>query len=1153
MKLASTSKFTRDACNNVFSDKNLIGKSFVSKVAVVLTGLLFVVGCGDKALQKRTDLKDHQDLRSGKLFTKLSGEYTGITFNNRNKEDYKSDYNVLKYPYYYHGGGVAVGDINGDGLQDVFFTGNLVSNRMYLNLGDFQFKDITEEAGLLSKDWSTGANFVDINGDGLLDLYVCRSGPSKLNSKLRNLFYINKGNMTFEEKAVEMGLDNQNHSTQSVFLDYDKDGDLDVYIGDLSMYGQTNINERFKDLKRPGQLEKASGRFYRNDGNMKFTEITSKVGMLKYGFALGIVTSDINKDGWPDLYVTNDFTVPDFFYLNNKKGGFVEVQKLSTRQITMNAMGCDVQDFNNDGLPDIAVVDMNDTDHERSKTNMATMSTEAFWSYVNKLHYQPQYMFNSLQMNNGNGSFSNIANAAGIGSSDWSWSVLLADFDNDGYKDNFIANGFRRYENDKDFREYWKTVVQQYGQAIPIEVLEDLRNHMPEGKLQNYVFRNTGTMSFEDKSKEWGLADLSFSNGATYADLDNDGDLDLLVNNIDQEAFVYRNDVDAKEDVHYLRVKCNSKELRGALHTKVTIYHKDKMQYQELVTARGYLSAVENVLHFGLGNENKVDSVRIDWINGKTELLTNVNADQVLEVYESKGVKRRKKKTKTKALIAGLNPANYGIDFKHEENVYDDFDVEVLLPQKQSALGPFVGAGDVNGDRLDDMFIGGAKGQSGVLYLQDDKGHFSIQPGPWEADKTCEDMSSLFFDADNDGDLDLYVVSGGSADIESKKDFQDRLYLNDGSGRFKKSRGRLPKITASGLRVKPLDIDQDGDMDLFVGGRVLPEKYPYPTRSYLLENKNGYFKDISAKTPELMTPGLINDVLCTDFTGDGKVDIVLAGEWMPIRFYENTGKKSFTEVTKTYGDESIVGWWYSLTLGDLNGDGLEDIIAGNLGVNNKFHPTKEKPLYLYSADFDSNGTCDVVLSKEYKGRKVPVRGKQCSSDQMPFLNEKFQTFGEFAKASLEDMYGEKELQEALQVQATDFRSYMYIANKNGSYDIEVMPAEAQLAPINAAHIKDFTGDGLADIMIGGNLYNAEVETPRYDAGVGLIMKGDGKGAFSKISLMDSGFFIRKDCKDIQLLRGLNSDKCIVVNNNDVTQLFDLGKIFSGEELVLKAD
>ena len=521
MNLASNSEFTPDGKKSVSFEANTTQRSLIYNVSFVLLTAMLLVGCGSGIMDKRADLKDHKELQSGKMFTKLSGAYTGITFNNKNQEDYTSDYNVIKYPYYYHGGGVAIGDINGDGLQDVFFTGNLVSNRMYLNLGDFQFKDITEEAGLLSDGWSTGANFVDINGDGLLDLHVCRSGPSKTKSKRTNLFYINKGDMTFEEKGAEMGLDNENRSTQAVFLDYDKDGDLDVYVGDLSMYAQVNINERFKDLKKPGKIGQASGKFYRNDGNLKFTEITSQVGMLKYGFALGIVTSDLNKDGWPDIYVTNDFTVPDFFYLNNTKGGFIEVQNLTTRQITMNGMGCDVQDINNDGLLDIAVVDMNDTDHERSKTNMATMNAPAFWSYINKLNYQYQYMFNSLQLNNGNGSYSNIANAAGIGQSDWSWSILLADFDNDGFKDNFIANGFRRYENDKDFREYWKVVVEKYGEDIPSDVLKELQALMPEGKLQNYIYHNNGNTTFEDKTTEWGMGGLSFSNGAAYADLDN--------------------------------------------------------------------------------------------------------------------------------------------------------------------------------------------------------------------------------------------------------------------------------------------------------------------------------------------------------------------------------------------------------------------------------------------------------------------------------------------------------------------------------------------------------------------------------------------------------------------------------------------------------
>ena len=445
----------------------------------------------------------------------------------------------------------------------------------------------------------------------------------------------------------------------------------------------------------------------------------------------------------------------------------------------------------------------------------------------------------------------------------------------------------------------------------------------------------------------------------------------------------------------------------------------------------------------------------------------------MLDVFETDAVSVKRKRPSYDKIATMVDPADYGITFKHKENPYDDFEVEVLLPQRQSALGPFAGVGDVNGDLLDDVYIGGAMGQAGVLYLQDHKGNFSVQNGPWEADASCEDMSSLFFDADGDGDKDLYVVSGGSADIKNKKNFQDRLYLNNGNGKFTKTKGRLPKMEVSGLRVKSLDIDNDGDLDLFVGGRLLPEKYPYPTRSYLLENNNGRFKDITSKTPALMTPGLINDVLCTDFTGDGKTDIVLAGEWMPIRFFENKGNKSFTEVTDSYGDPDVKGWWYSLAAGDINNDGKEDIIAGNLGLNNKFHVSPNKPLDLYSDDFDSNGTCDVVLSKKYKGRKVPVRGKQCSSEQMPFINDKFATFQEFAKASLEDMYGEEELKNALHVQANDFSSYMFINNGNG-FDLEELPMEAQFAPANAILIHDFTGDGEQDLLIGGNMHHAEV-------------------------------------------------------------------------------
>lgn len=1108
-------------------------------LGLCLTVAVFLVSCGDTNNSttinipeiKTTQGKDAK-IPADKQFTLMPDSYTGLSFANRLGEDIHGTYNVLAFTYYYNGAGVSTGDINNDGLPDIFVTGNTVSNRLYLNKGDMQFEDITEKAGLMSKQWSTGVTMTDVNNDGYLDIYVCRAGPNKVADNRSNLMYINNGDLTFTEKAKEMGIADTNHSTHASFFDYDKDGDFDLYVADYSLYSRMNINEVMKEVQDEKKLREASGKLYRNDDG-KFVDVSKSAGVLNYGYGLGLVTSDFNHDGWTDIYVSNDFTVPDFMYINNGDGTFTDKTKQITKQISYDGMGCDIADFNNDGKVDIAVVDMTETDHVRNKTTMANMNTQAFWSYVNRLDYQHQYMFNSLQLNRGNGTFSNVAFAAGLGSTDWSWSALFADLDNDGWKDFYVTNGYRRYSNDKDFRDELNT----RGKNLTKELREELYAKIPEYKLSNYVYRNSKDLDFINETKDWGMEHPSYSNGAAYADLDNDGDLDILVSNVDAKTFVYRNNSNLKDKNNFLRVKPAGKNAALISNAKVSLYSGDQVQFQEYTPSRGYQSSVEHMLHFGLGKVDVVDSVKVEWLSGKTQVMKNVKANQILVLDESKSKKINTRASQEETIFTQTATNTLGIDYVHKENEYNDFEVEVLLPHKQSSLGPFAGVGDVNNDGLDDFYLGGATGQEGELYVQTKSGKYKKMKGPWQADKESEDMSSLFFDADGDGDMDLYVASGGSADVTSTNLFQDRLYLNQGNT-FTKAKGWLPKMISSTLRVKALDYDNDGDQDLIVGGRLTPEKYPYPSRSYLLENKGNSFKDVTGNSPEMMSPGLINDILCTDFNNDGKTDIIMAGEWTSIRFFQNNGR-SFKDVSEKYIGEPHNGWWYSLALHDVDGDGDQDLIAGNLGVNNKFHASKKKPLNLYSNDFDNNGTCDVVLGKYYKGKEVPVRGKQCSTEQMPFISEKFPSFHEFANATLDDMYGEK-LSNALHVQVTDFKSYVFI-NNGGKYDAVALPMEAQIAPVNAMIVKDWTGNGHPDILLAGNMHHVEVETPRYDAGVGLLLEGDGTGKFKAVKLSKSGFYTPDDVKDIQYVRGADTDKVIVLNNSNVVKLFKINK------------
>ena len=1065
-----------------------------------------------------------------KLFKLLNPDETGIDFKNVLIDDPLNDEkNVLSWPNYFHGGGVAIGDLNNDGLQDIVFSGNEVDNRIYLNKGDLKFEDITSSANINeNKIWSTGVTLADVNQDGWLDIYFCQASPfNKKKEERKNLLFINNHDLTFTESASRLGLDDDNHSIQAIFFDMEKDGDLDCFVFNTSIYVRIEIGRVLKHLENKKNLEAASSNLYRNDGG-KFTKVTEEAGMLKYGFALGSFISDLNGDGYMDIYQANDYSVPDFMYINQKDGTFKDEVKDRTRQLSWFAMGADCADINNDTKMDIGVVDMAATDHVRGKTLMAPMDPELFYISVDYLKNQRQHMFNTLQLNNGDNTWSNIAGLAHVQNSEWSWAALFADLDNDSYKDYFVATGFRRYARDNDSRLRTAAVRKEHGGSVPKSMRRELYDQIPQVPLHNYIFHNSGDLQFHDVSKEWGLGQATYSNGAAYADLDKDGDLDLVVNNIDDFSFVYENTLDGKKN--YIRFGLKSKIPKEG--TTVTIETNGKKQIQEFAPVRGYLSVVDNVLHFGLGEESAVDKAVVKWPDGKVQVLTDVGINQELILNHEEASEFNSEEENTPKYFQEQSDQI----FVHVENKYNDFEKEVLLPYRQSTLGPGLGVGDINGDGLEDFYIGGAMGQSGCLYLQERGGTFRKDDAPFKANSEREEMGSCFFDADGDGDQDLYVVCGGNEFEGKPLLLQDKLYLNEGGGKFKDVSFQLPKIEDGGLRVKACDFDNDGDQDLFVGGRLKPGLYPNPPRSYLLENNDGKFRDVTAEwSEELVSPGLINDFIWTDLDDDGNQDLIIAGEWMPISFFRNTGT-SFENVTANYMDREEKGWWFRIKEVDIDNDGDMDLIAGNLGLNSKFHASHKKPFEVLANDFDGNGTCDVVLTKDYKGKKVPVRGRQCSSEQMPFIEEKFETYNEFAQASIEDILGKNKIEAALKLSVNTFESIIFI-NENGKYRPVKLPNIAQAFPVYGIECIDLNQDGLQDIILSGNIYKMEIETPRLDSGVGLTLMNKGNEKFEAFGI-ESGLKTVGDTKDMTIINGV-APKLMVANNNGALQIFDI--------------
>ncbi len=1093
-------------------------------------GLIFILLIHCSSCQKEEKATDGKlNNVEGPLFEWLSPEQTGVTFENRIEDS--PSINVLTYEYFYNGGGVAVGDINGDDLPDLYFTGNQSFNKLYLNKGNFEFEDITEQAGVKgSPGWSTGVAMADVNADGLLDIYVCKSGRLKPEYRLNEL-YINNGDMTFTEKAREYGLADAAYSTQALFFDYDRDNDLDMYLLNHSIDLFTGQSAR----KLKASVDQNAGdKLYRNDGG-RFIDVSAQAGLNQnpLGYGLGVAAGDLNQDGWPDLYVTNDYVETDYMYLNNGDGTFREMIKEATFHTSNFSMGVDIADINNDAWPDIYVADMVAEDNYRQKTNMRSMNPEKFYKAVNNgFHYQ--YMFNSLQLNNQNMTFSDMAQMAGVSNTDWSWATLLEDFNNDGYKDLMVTNGFRKEFSNKDFVKYREKITEMVayeGPQMKMMAMKELIEKLPETKIANYIFENNGDLTFTDRSADWGFDSLSYSNGAAVADLDNDGNLDIVINNIDAPAYIFRN---KNSNGKNLKIRLNGPDGNpSGIGARIIATVGAQKIYKEHYLTRGYQSSLEDRIFMGVGNVETIDELTIIWPDGKMETRASVPAGEALTINYADADQRASFNNESSQTVFRDITDEAGLDYRHVENNFYDFGKEILLPHKMSQFGPAMAVGDVNGDGLEDVFLGAAIGAAGKLYLQNGSGAFTeAQKQFWEKDSQMEDVGAVFFDADQDGDLDLYVASGGNEYLEGSEFLEDRLYLNRGNGKFRKTTRRLPGLRSSGAAVKPFDFDVDGDLDLFVGGRVLPQKYPSPANSYILENDKGYFTDVTEKVASEFLPlGMVTDAVWADVNANKKIDLAIVGEWMPVRVFEYDGGK-FKEITDALGLADQTGWWYSISASDLDGDGDLELIAGNLGKNYKYKASDSEPFQVYYNDFDENGTGDIVLGYFNEGTLFPLRGRQCSSDQMPFIKEKFETYHEFGQASLREIYGEKALKEAINYKARTFASTIFDNKDNIDFEPLELPNRAQLSSINGIIPADFDGDGIKDLLVAGNLYPVEVETTRNDASVGVFLKGIGNLEYQPMSPVKSGFFAPGDIKKISLINLADEQVGILMARND---------------------
>ncbi len=1099
--------------------------------------------------------------KQNELFEELSADKTHLSFQNEIR--YDKDFNIFRYRNFYNGGGVAIGDINNDGLSDIYVSSNFDDNKLYLNKGNWEFEDITQKAGVKGQHkWSTGVTFADVNGDGLMDIYVCNSGNRATDTEgtkddRANELYINTGNKngipTFTEQAKQYGLDDRGFSTHAAFFDYDRDGDLDIYLLNNSF---TPISKLQDQNLREYRDNLGGDKLFRNDSptlalkegtkdskKPYFTDISAEAGIYGslIGFGLGITIGDVNNDNWPDIYISNDFYERDYLYINQKNGKFKEDIKNQMGHISSASMGADIADINNDGNLDIFVTDMLPGDDRRLKTTSTFEDYNYFQSKLKKDFYY-QYMHNMLQLNNGDGSFSEIGALTGMHATDWSWGALIFDMDNDGKKDVFVANGIAKDLTDQDFVTFLAS-EQAMQQAIEIGGVnyKELIDKISSKPIPNYAFRNEGNLKFSNSASNWGLGKPGFSNGAAYGDLDNDGDLDLIVNNVNAPLGVFKNRSVENNKTHFLKInlKGTPKNIHG-IGAKVSVYQGGNLQCLQQMPNRGFQSSSDNALVFGLGDNAKIDSIQVLWPDDKMQTLAKPMADKVLSLdHQNANQFFVYKPANTNNQPLQDFTTKTGLGYKHQESTFVDYYRDVLLKQQLSTQGPALAVGDVNADGLDDVYFGGAAGSLGKLFVQAKTGKFTPKTLP-NANTVSEEVSALFFDADQDKDLDLLIVTGSNEFMPDAPELADKLYLNDGKGNFSLDE-KFPRILANGSCAVAADIDADGDQDLFIGSRMVSGEYGISPQSYLLiNNGKGGFKDETKRLmPQASALGMVTDATFADINNDRQPDLVVTQDWGAVQVFKNEAGGGL----KLQNLNLDAGWWNCLKASDIDGDGDLDFILGNLGQNSRIKANDKQPAELWTNDFDKNGKVEQIITCYTEdGRSYPMVQKPDLQKELPIIKKKFLKHADYAGKSIQEIFDEDQLKDAVVRKVSNGNSCFMINEGNFKFSIKALPIEAQFAPIHGIELFDYNNDGKMDVFLAGNFYDLLPELGRYDANYGLVLTNKGQGNYAVTNPKTSGFFVKGQVRNMKSLKTATGNIIVLAKNNDNAQVFGLKEI-----------